>query len=404
MSRRLRERAHPLRRSPCPSAPLQSITVAASRRTPRRSSRRHTARSRSTDVPRRPLLQRPEAEAPIRARSTEVARARERPDPPSLAPATRRPRPEGRRHEGRLRGGLLTSTRSHRRDPHWPEPTRSRAVRQLRSPSTRPRPRVVERNRYTRRRWLVRPRESREVQPSQHADHPHRSANGAHAHSSEPESPRAPPEGHGPLPRRQRRPGQTNLPRAATRANAGPSGSPEEAWTGTQPDRPERWTSRVSRRSAEASLRAGGGREPKPLPRLLRRPTTEVIGRTKRTPHPDRRPKAPAGSTGRFVQRAASCLLTRLQPQPFRAGRAARRSEPIGPRPRSDRGRLECAATASDPSRGSIADGAQQQIGCTTCSLPSGAPEGATRRETARSEGTTTPPMGFGAFRRNQSG
>jgi len=155
------------------------------------------------------------------------------------------------------------------------------------------------------------------------------------------------------------------------------------------------------RRSVSRCLRR---HRPKSLPGPFRRPTAETVTQTEHT---------------RVIQRRApedACLLdqtvhskSRVVPahttaeQPLRAGQAVPpEGEQLAPRATPDRGQGRLATTAPDPPHGSITDGARQQTGCATRGLQATSPEGSAAKETARSEGPTTPPMGFGAFRRSQ--
>lgn len=92
--------------------------------------------------------------------------------------------------------------------------------------------------------------------------------------------------------------------------------------------------------------------------------------------------------------------------QPIRAGRPTASEDPAVRVAgfRRPEGRFRPTTSASDPLRGSIADGARHQTGCATRGLSLSHPKTRQPQETARSEGPTTPPMGFGAFRRSQPG
>jgi hypothetical protein len=88
-----------------------------------------------------------------------------------------------------------------------------------------------------------------------------------------------------------------------------------------------------------------------------------------------RHPKKSTSSTRQFVQRTASHLLTR--PQAADSSQTSRKSEDKRPASQASPGRSQVLLTtsASDPSRGSIPDGARQQTGCATRGLLATSPE-----------------------------
>jgi hypothetical protein len=152
------------------------------------------------------------------------------------------------------------------------------------------------------------------------------------------------------------------------------------------------------RRSVPASALTEANTQPEPAPVHRSRHktdshTTHSVAIIRRRP--------PARPDGSFKEPRRTCSCDRKRP--LRAGRAATSEDKrLASRALPDRSQDRPATSASDPPHGSITDGARQQTGCATRGLQATSPEGSAAKETARSEGPTTPPMGFGAFQRNQ--